>query len=141
MIQRIQSVWFALAAVAGFSMTKVALFNATLTNGAQRLLFATESLLLFALVMALSVMALVCIFLYKNRTLQFKLAVTGIIGSIATVALEVYFIEQFKISSPIASGTYHWGGLFPILMIVFFFLASKGVYRDEKLVKSLDRLR
>ena len=141
MIQRIQSIWFALAATAGFSMTQLSLFNATLADNTTRSLLATESLLLFALVIALSVMALVCIFLYKNRTLQFKLAVTGIIGSIATVALEVYFIEQFKEANRIASGTYHWGGLFPILMIVFFFLASKGVYRDEKLVKSLDRLR
>jgi amino acid transporter len=141
MIQRIQTLWFALAAAAGLSMTRIPLFNATLANNTQRELFATESLLLFALVIALSLMALACVFLYKNRTLQFKFAVTGIIGSIATVALEVYFIEQFKAATPITSGTYQWGGLFPILMILFFFLASRGVYKDEKLVKSLDRLR
>jgi hypothetical protein len=28
-----------------------------------------------------------------------------------------------------------------LLMVVFFFLAARGIYKDEKLVKSLDRLR
>ncbi|CEN48041.1 conserved hypothetical protein [Capnocytophaga canimorsus] len=33
-------------------------------------------------------------------------------------------------------------GIFlPILSIVFLFLANKAIYRDEKLVKSADRLR
>lgn len=141
MIQRIQTLWFFLAAAAGFAMTKVPLFSTTLANNTYRELLATESLLLFAVVMALALMALACVFLFKNRSLQFKLAVLGVIGSIAVVALEVYKIEEFKTSNAITSGTYEWGGLLPLLMVIFFFLAAKGVYKDEKLVKSLDRLR
>lgn len=141
MIQRIQTLWFALAAGAGIATTQLPLFSTTLTNGSPRELLATESLLLFAILIGLALMALFCIFLYKNRPLQFKLGVLGVVISIITVALEVYFIEQFKIDNPITKGTYQWGGLFPILMIIFFFLAAKGVYKDEKLVKSLDRLR
>ena len=122
-------------------MTQVPLFSARLANNARRQLLATESLLLFALVMALTLLALACLFLFKNRPLQFKLAVTGVLGACGAVALEVYFIEQFKQANAIISGTYQWGGLFPIVMILFFFMGARGVYKDEKLVKSLDRLR
>jgi len=141
MIQRIQSLWFLLSAVSGFAMTQIPLFSARLANNAQRQLLATESLLLFALVMALTLLALACLFLFKKRSLQFKLAVFGVLGSIGAIALEVYFIEQFKEANAIISGAYQWGGLFPILMILFFFMGARGVYKDEKLVKSLDRLR
>lgn len=141
MIQRKQSLWFLLAAVSGFAMTQVPLFSARLTGNTPRQLLATESLLLFAVIMALSLLALACLFLFKNRPLQFKLAVVGVLGAVGTVALEVYFIEQFKAANTIASGTYQWGGLFPLLLILFFFMGARGVYKDEKLVKSLDRLR
>jgi hypothetical protein len=29
----------------------------------------------------------------------------------------------------------------PILMVIFFFLAYQGIRKDEKVIKSLDRLR
>jgi FtsH-binding integral membrane protein len=141
MIQRKQTLWFLLAAACGFAMSKLPLFSATLASNMPRELIATESLLLFALVIGLSCIALLCIFLFKNRPLQFKLAVTGIILSMGTIALEVYKIEEFKTANAITSGTYQWGGLLPIIMMIFFFLAAKAVYKDEKLVKSLDRLR
>ncbi|MBC8034044.1 MAG: DUF4293 domain-containing protein [Chitinophagaceae bacterium] len=141
MIQRIQTIWFVLAAAAGLSMTQLSIFNATVAANTRQEVLATQSLLLFSVIVALSLMAFACIFLFKNRTLQFKLAVTGVIGSIAAVAIEVFFIEQFKTEKGITVGTYQWGALFPILMIIFFFLAARGVYKDEKLVKSLDRLR
>jgi hypothetical protein len=33
------------------------------------------------------------------------------------------------------------GMVFPLLMIVFFALAQAGIKKDDKLVKSMDRLR
>ena len=141
MIQRIQTLWLLLAAACGFAMTKVPMFAANLSNNLLRELIATESLLLFALVIGLSCLALVCIFLFKKRPLQFRLAVTGIILSLGTIALEVYTINDFKASNAMISGTYQWGALFPILMAFFFFLAARGIRKDQKLVKSLDRLR
>lgn len=141
MIQRIQTLWFLLVAVCGFAMTKMPLFSATLPNNTTRDMIATENLLLFAVVIILSVMALFSIFLFKNRPLQLKLAIVGIIASIGMIALEVYEIGQFKTTNAIVSGTYQLGGLLPIFMLIFFFLAARGVRKDQQLVKSLDRLR
>jgi hypothetical protein len=122
-------------------MSRVPLFNATLADNSSRIYYATENLVVFALSIAVAVMSAVAIFLYKKRTTQFKLAVFGIVLSIAVVALEVYYINAFKQSTPMVKGTYNAGGLLPIAMVIFLWLAAGGIRKDEKLVKSLDRLR
>ena len=141
MIQRIQSVWFLLAALCGFAMSQVPLFIASYANNVTKNVLATESLLLFALSIATACLAVFCIFLFRNRSLQFKLAVVGVLLSFALVGLEVWQIEQFKATNTLVKGTYYWGGLLPIAMSIFFILAARGVYRDDRLVKSVDRLR
>jgi hypothetical protein len=141
MIQRIQTIWFALAAASGFAMARVPLFTATLADKSTRTLLATESLLSFALIIGIACMSVVAIFLFKNRKTQYKMAIIGGLLSAAVIALQVYQIEEFKKATPIVQGTYQWGGLLPIAMMIFLFLASSGVRKDEKLIKSLDRLR
>lgn len=141
MIQRVQTIWLLLAAVCGFALTQVPLFTGRLPNEIIRRVLATESLLLFALIIGAACLALACIFLFKNRPLQFKLSVTGVILSIIITGLEVWYIEGFKRVNTLVKGTYYWGGLLPIAMIVFFILATRGIYKDEKVIKSLNRLR
>lgn len=141
MIQRIQSVWLALAAVCGFAMARVPLFSATLSDNTVRHYLATESLLSFALAIGIAVLSVVAIFLYKNRPTQFKLAVTGAVLAGLVIALQVYTVEGFKQTITMVQGTYQWGGLLPIAMMIFLFLAARGIRKDEKLIKSLDRLR
>jgi hypothetical protein len=141
MIQRMQSVWLLLAALCGLALTRIPLFIGTLSNNLVKQVFATESLLLFAVSICLAGLALFCISLYKKRPLQFKLSVFGIIISIVLIGLEVWHIEKFKSANSLVKGSYYWGGLFPIAMVIFFILAARGIYKDERLVKSLDRLR
>ncbi|MEO5997162.1 MAG: DUF4293 domain-containing protein [Chitinophagaceae bacterium] len=141
MIQRIQSVWLLIAAVCGIALTQVPIFIGTLSNNMVKNVLATESLLLFAVSICLAGLALFCIFLFKKRTLQFKLSVLGIILSILLIGLEVLLVENFKSANALVKGSYYWGGLFPIAMVIFFILATRGIYKDERLVKSLDRLR
>lgn len=141
MIQRIQTIWLILAAACGFMLTQVPLFVGRLSNQIIKRLLATESLLLFAVGIGTALLAACCIFLYKNRSLQFKLTVTGVLLSIGLIALEVWQVEAFKTSNTLLKGSYYWGALLPMLMVVFFILASRGIYKDERLVKSLNRLR
>lgn len=141
MIQRIQTIWLLLAAVCGFLLTRFPLFVGRLANQIVKNLLATESLLLFAVAIGTALLALACIFLFRNRSLQFKLTVTGVILSIGLIALEVWQVESFKTSTTLLKGSYYWGALLPMLMVIFFWLAARGIYKDEKLVKSLNRLR
>jgi hypothetical protein len=141
MIQRIQTIWLALAAACGFMMARAPLFNATLADNTMREYLATESLLAFALIIGVAILSVIAIFLFKNRTTQFKLAVTGILLSAIIVGLQVWAVENFKKTIPLVKGTYQWGGLLPIAMFIFLWLAARAIRKDEKLVKSLDRLR
>jgi peptidoglycan/LPS O-acetylase OafA/YrhL len=141
MLQRIQTIWLLLAAACGFSMYKVSIFEATLANNVIYKLSATESLLLFAVLMSIACLSLIAIFLFKNRPLQSKIVFISILLSIAAIALEVWQIEKYKSSVTITKGTYEFGGLLPIVMTIFLILAARGIRKDEKLVKSLDRLR
>jgi uncharacterized membrane protein YwaF len=141
MIQRIQSVWLALAAICGFAMAKVPLFSATLTDLSKRNILASESLLAFALIIGIAAMSVVAIFLFKNRPTQYKLAISGALLSFVVIGLQVYYIEAFKKANPIQQGTYLWGGLLPIAMVILLFMAASAIKKDEKLIKSLDRLR
>src|SRR5688572_1319423 len=118
MIQRIQTVWLALAAICGFAMARVPLFTATLADKSTRTFLATESLLTFALVIGIACLSLVIIFLYKNRPTQYKLAITGGLLSAGVIALQVYSVENFKKSINMVQGTYQWGGLLPIAMMI-----------------------
>jgi len=53
----------------------------------------------------------------------------------------VYLVGEFKTGLNLAKNSWQIGALMPLLMMVFFFLARAGIVKDEKLVKSLDRLR
>src|SRR5687768_11459667 len=141
MIQRIQSIWLFLAAACAFISYLLTLFVGKLADNTERIFPMGEKLLLVVLLIGTGLLALVTIFLYKNRKLQFRLCILGIFLSIGIIALEYFFVESFKKENLIVSGTYQLGALLPIVMAVLFIFASRGIYRDEKLVKSVDRLR
>ena len=46
-----------------------------------------------------------------------------------------------RIAPPPSSGTYWIGSILPAMAFVFIIMAIFGIRRDEKLVKSVDRLR
>ena len=141
MIQRRQTIWLLLAAITAFSYTQVPLFAGKLPDATAKNFIATENLLLFALAVLIGLMAAAAIFLYKNRPMQIKLAMFGLLGSIVLIALEVWLLDKFKLDNAVTTGSYAWGSLLPILMIVFFIMAWSGIRKDQKLIKSLDRLR
>lgn len=141
MIQRIQSLWFLLAAVAGFLTYQLPLWEGILQGDGTKKFNATDNLLFFALTIAISALALFVIFLYKNRSLQIKLSMLGILVSFGLIALEFVFVNDYKSTLNLVESVWKPGALMPILQTIFFFLALQGVRKDEKLVKSLDRLR
>jgi peptidoglycan/LPS O-acetylase OafA/YrhL len=141
MIQRVQTVWLLLAAACGFTMTKAPLFEANLPNNIIQTIIATDSLFLYVLIIATAILALGCIFLFKKRTLQSKLTILAFLLCLLIVVLEVLKVNSFQKTQILVKGSYQWGALLPIFMMVFLIMATRGIYKDEKLVKSLDRLR
>ncbi|MEP7279509.1 MAG: DUF4293 domain-containing protein [Bacteroidota bacterium] len=141
MIQRIQSVWLLLAAVAAFLTLQFPVFSGNIIDPGQPKIFrnltATGNLLILAITVVTGALAGIAIFLYKNRKLQNRLTLFACFLSIINIVL--YYLQAQKFV-PAESG-YGITALLALLVPVFLILAARGINRDRKLVKSLDRLR
>jgi hypothetical protein len=141
MIQRIQSVWLLLAGVAAFLTLKFSFYSGHLIKDAQprpiAFLPATGSILLTITTVATGLLALVTIFLYKDRKLQTRLSFVALL--LSGLNLVLYYLEIKKFVP--GEGNYDLTAIIAIIVPVLIILAIRGIYRDQKLVKSLDRLR
>lgn len=147
MIQRIQSLYLFLAAGAGVGVLLSNLWKATFSNSPEiSYVNASNNYLMYVLYIIIILMAFACIFLYKKRKLQFRLTVINILLTLGAIAYQYYLVQK-EANALVASGkvianaSYLPGSFLPIVMVVLLFLAARGIYKDEKLIKSLDRLR
>ena len=142
MIQRIQTVWLLLAGAAAFLMYRLPIWRYKPVNSEAYTRFhASENLFMFILVAATALSALVAVFLFRNRGLQKSLSLLGTVCAVILLALEVVKVEEMKRQLTPAGNMWQLGALMPVAMIVFFLLAHGAIRRDEKLIRSLDRLR
>ncbi len=75
------------------------------------------------------------ILLYKKRSYQLFLVRLGMLSSLVALAL---LILELKENTGAAAG---YGSVVPLINIILAFMASKGIQKDEKTIRSLDRLR
>ena len=138
MIQRSQTLWLLLAAIAGglsFSFPFVVGQELIENNPVQVVVDAGSSMFLLLLTGALILLAVITIFLFNNRKRQGWFSVLGII--LSALLLVLYILEMQKLVHPVAALT----SLFPVLILAGFIMAWIGIRRDENLVKSSDSLR
>lgn len=137
MIQRIQSLWLLLAAVTVFFLLKLPYAGGVLPTGAVTELVAAGNLIMFIVALLMGIIALVDIFLYKKRSNQKSLIWLGFLLAIVFIVMMYYEMSELAADKK----TYKMGAIFPILYIVLIVMAYGGIRKDEKLIKSLDRLR
>lgn len=158
MIQRIQTVYLSLAFVAIAMLFAFPLAQFFSENGAYVFSItglknmvpgepAAFSSMLFmpAIVVAvcIALLAIITIFQYKNRAFQVKLTNIGVLASIALI-LGIFFLyipmieKKIKIVPDYSKS---FGIYMPLLTLVFMILANRAIKRDDKLVRSADRLR
>lgn len=95
---------------------------------------------LSGLVAAIGALALVCIFLYRNRILQARLCVLGILLCIGYyIVLTVYSVLICKMLS--VDWYVEWSASLPLVALVLYFLAARSILADEALVRAADRIR
>jgi Domain of unknown function (DUF4293) len=136
MLQRIQTVWLLLATVSGILTLNFSFYSGVqVGNNAFHILNAKENNIILILTVATSVAAFISIFLFKNRKLQLRITITCILASILIIVL--YFLQVKNYST----GTYTLWSILAFAIPILLILAARGIYKDEKLVKSLDRLR
>jgi hypothetical protein len=85
------------------------------------------------------VLALITIFLYKRRTIQFKLS--NIIVLLNVVITGLFFLLSYIKEGVIGEIQYTFVTFMPIISATFAFLAAHYIKKDEQLVRNSDRIR
>lgn len=129
MIQRIQSIWMLLAIIA-----PVFLYIA----GQDVDVFGTLPLIVI-LCLLLIIMGAYSLFSYNNRKRQILLNNFSIMINALLIGVLIYWL--LNLSGGIVFPEKGIELLFPVIAIVSLLIANVYIKKDEKLVKSVDRLR
>ena len=136
MIQRIQTLWLLLASICAFASVNLPFYFGSLeVPGPTVTITPYDHFMLLVFVIATGLVALINIFLYSNRSLQIKISAVGVLLGLANLMHYFLYMRNFK------SGGLSLYSIFSFLVPVFFILSIIGMYKDQKLLKSLDRLR
>lgn len=158
MIQRIQTVYLALAVIALGLLFAFPLAQFFAENGAyvlsitglKNMVPGGENPFPYLIFLPLSIvtvcaaiLAMVSLLQYKNRSLQIRLTNIGVLIIIFLI-LGIFFfyipLIEKKISI-VPDYTKVLGIYMPLIALVSFVLANRAIKRDDRLVRSADRLR
>jgi len=155
MLQRIQSIYLLLAGVAIFALFLFPLAHNVYVDGLPVSVSVIGTYIdangqqaikehftaLTAATAVVGLIPLIIIFLFRNRKRQVLLCYGAIL---IVIAYSFWMAQTVKgVMGNITLDPHNWGiglSLCP-LSIVLLILAAKGIQRDEKLIKSADRLR
>lgn len=139
MIQRIQTVWLFLVALCAAFTFKFPFYSGNMIGKDNipryEKLVASSNFLLLIFTALLIGGAIAIIFLYKNRKQQLWLTIAA--AGLSVINIIIYFSELKKY----ISGNVSLAAVLVLAIPIFLLLAANGIWKDEKLVKSLDRLR
>ena len=125
MIQRIQTVYLFFA----FCLMATLVFFP----------FSTFSIITFN-TGAIAILLVITIFLYKKRKLQIKISYVLLFLLLLEYAL--YFVlDSRNIAFSEFFRQIRFTFIFPLVSFILVYLAIRGIRKDEKLIRSLDRLR
>lgn len=136
MIQRIQSIYLLIVVFLNAAMPWWFPLWKTETGTA---VFAMEKPFVFGAFCFSGLLALIAIFMFKNRKFQFVLGRLNIVLNFVLLGFFVYWLLMMPGEMQISEK-----GILvfvPLVAIVFLALANKAIKKDEDLVKSVDRLR
>ena len=138
MLQRKQSLWMLLAAACAVLTIKLPFSSGPSPSQGKLIEFVTASsywpLLLLTVVVV--VVTLVNIFNYKNRKLQLRI----IIGLILVSLLDIFLFYQ-QTTKFLGGGTIAIWSILALAIPLLLIMAARGISKDQKLIKSADRLR
>lgn len=155
MLQRIQTIWLFFATAAIFSLflfPYIQLVNADgvataikvtgVYQSINQQVVQTEPFLpLTIATVILGLIPFVIIFFYKDRKRQIAIAYLCIVLILGYTFWLVQITKHIVGDVTLQTNNYGIGMILPSITILFLILAIKGIRRDEKLVRSVDRLR
>lgn len=152
MIQRIQTIYLSLAAITMLVCACLPIGSFANTNiGGEVLMYnmciiysdsgiwSFVTIGLAALLAAGFVTTVFNIFGYKNRKAQSRKCLISVIIMLLWIALYAALVHI--ISGETYEFHFGYAAALPLVSILLLFLARKGIIHDEKLIKSIDRIR
>jgi uncharacterized membrane protein len=85
-------------------------------------------------------LAFITLFQYKRRIFQIRLNLLNILLNVLLIGGIFYYASMLETASG-ATADYKIATLFPLLSVVMIFLANHYIRKDEKLIRSANRLR
>lgn len=155
MIQRVQTLYLVgiVALMAAALFTPLAYFAAG-TNVYELFAFelasqsgegASQSTMYMGIVVALAtIIPLVTIFLFKNRMLQIRLCAVELVLLVgAQIFMAIYYYLSNRMFEQLEFHTqgFRIAIIFPLVALILDYLALRAIFKDEMLVRSLDRIR
>jgi glucan phosphoethanolaminetransferase (alkaline phosphatase superfamily) len=155
MIQRVQSVYlFMITLLSSFlftgsivnfinksgSVIKITFTSIVKSTEGQGLGVIEKLLPLSILIILIPMLSLITIFIFKNRKIQLRLAMSLIILCILLVIALIHgsIITISKFEAALTPGIKM---TLPLVILILSVLAYRGIKKDDQLVKSYDRLR
>ncbi len=135
MIQRIQTIWLFLASLCTFLTLKFPFYSGSTLELPHVELNGQFSIPLMILTVISGTTGAISIFLFKNRKLQMRVSIVALLLQIGCIALYINAIKQFT------TGTFALWSVLSLLVVIFYIMAIMGISKDQKLIKSLNRLR
>jgi hypothetical protein len=155
MIQRIQSLYLTLVILLSLSLLPGTLISFKDSSGTLMELSRSGNLadmagvsvaklqnfwLLTVILILISLTALIAILMYKKRKIQLSVTMLLIVFSSLLILMLIYYAymitDNYKAS--IIPG---FKMALPVLVLVFSFAGYRGILKDDRLVRSYDRLR
>ena len=140
MIQRKQTLWLLLATAAAilsflypFATGEEIIKGTAMRQRAE--LIAGGQFFTLILTIGSIVLSTVTIFFFKDRKLQMRLCLLGVL--LTAGILTLYILQLRKL----IAGTPALWSVLPVLVLLGYIFAWRDIRKDEKLVKSLDKLR
>lgn len=125
-----------MAALAVFLTIKFSFYSGTLvSDNTYHSVTGADNFLLLVLTSALGTCIIINIFLFKQRSIQFRITIIAILAE--CIIIFMYINETNKFSA----GNFSLWSALHLLIILFLAFAARGIYNDSKLVKDSNRLR
>lgn len=157
MIQRIQSIYLLLGSLFLFAtalpFADMARLNADprLPEGSEPVIFADkvyhlwdDAILVWALLALSGILGVIALFSFRQRQRQLILAFNALSVAIITlpgIGLFKPFLEHRLMALPRPGITPGWGLLLWLAALILYILAIRAIKKDQKLIRSMDRLR
>ncbi|MBR6721444.1 MAG: DUF4293 domain-containing protein [Alistipes sp.] len=153
MIQRIQTLYLLLvtALMAVTLFVPIATFHSgdvvyTLTAFSLAGGGESQSTLWMGIILVIAtLLPFVTIFLFKKRQLQVRLCgaeMVVLLGAVAFIAIYYWLASSNALADvAIDHKQFGWAAPMPLVSLVLTYLAGRAIFKDELLVRSLDRIR